>query len=693
MAVRGLVALMFVEKIRRRIKRPIYRRSHREIIQRTLWLSGLPVYDREKGEPFTLTDDEFAEVAADLTTHINAAISRRTNGFVKAVDMEVKVAPVIDEQSRLRQSLNNVQEEFETYTELARVDRPGCWGGLESRYYRRQEEKARIQKVKLQAELAQLLSAKKTMSGSAFVTFQEKQYSDLFLKEKPRCYKCRRYTYFTFGKAPFTAVTLCCTRAAHPEDMNWLNLQITWWRQVSIGAVLTVALLIGMVTLTLALTFASQADVLVPALRRKLEVLAGWLSARADVLGRDEKFWYVVSKQVPALLLVVINSLVLPECISRISEAIRLHQKSSAHTFQLHVNLVFLVLNSLIIPVFGLTSIGAFVQWGEQRLTTFTTMQLVSEVAKKLMQSSGVFAVRYILSCACVSNTISLLQLAQVGYRAVCRRLARTPREMVEATQNFPFAWGYWYAWTISIFTIGMALSSFVPSVLPCSFLFFAAQHYVDRYNLTNAVFDHGPQSENVFITRALHYMRCIVAAWWIAMSVAFWVILDRGFMEDWDCVVPLKLVRSILAILVVASAWLLVWSWWDLQSILHDSNFQMVDLSDRSYWRNLLFSIFETCSGSAKKQYSKKEMKGDATDMEAFLSTPETPRVLELGGWAARPPAEPDPPPGSSPEGDEDGAEERGADPVPNYWKGTTDAELTWDACSAGLQSEPFPL
>jgi len=289
-------------------------------------------------------------------------------------------------------------------------------------------------------------------------------------------------------------------------------------------------------------------------------------------------------------VLVLINSLLLPDCICRIGQAMRLYRHSSVEVIQLHLNYLFLMLNAMVIPILGLTSIGALIEWGESEISHkrsgLPIISLFARVLEKLMQSSGVFAVRYILNCACLTNANSLLQVAQLIYRAYARRVARTARDFVEAEETWVFAWGYWYAWTISIFSIGLVLSTVVPSTLPSAALFFSLQHFVDRHNLSHGVYAHGAESENLFVTRALHYMRCSVAVWWLLMGCGFSFVLHHGLNAEWDSKFPLRVVRSTAGLLPVSGVLLIVWSWWDQQSILHDSHFQIVDVSKRGMHR-----------------------------------------------------------------------------------------------------------
>jgi len=91
------------------------------------------------------------------------------------------------------------------------------------------------------------------------------------------------------------------------------------------------------------------------------------------------------------------------------------------------------------------------------------------------------------------------------------------PSAIMDAEEPWVFAWGYWYAWNISILTIGLVLGSLVPCASVFVAFFFTIQHAVDRHNLKHRIYGHGPdiEIENLLVVRVLHYMRCIIALWW----------------------------------------------------------------------------------------------------------------------------------------------------------------------------------
>lgn len=616
-AIRGIAAIFFVERLRNRIKRPDS--QHAEKLQRTLWLTGLPVYDRETGKPFLFNDADFKRVSDDLRLAMNNDLNRWTLGNRVQAEMKIEICPIVDTWHKVSSDLHRAREVMAVYNDLINTHRKGIQGAFFAKYYARKFKQKRHLVSRLCLEVERISRDKKGISGCAFVTFAEPRHRDHFLKEKPQCWQCRNFAFFSFGRPPFASVTLACMRAPHPSDVNWLNLHVTQLERRLRLITLTILLFIVMVTIITPVTITSQMNVILPALKKRVEVVATLLHSKNLLLGNNAEFWYSITNQLPALLLVTVNSLLVPECIRRISEAVRPHKHSYVEVLQLHLNYVFMILNAVVIPLLGLTSISTLVLWGERKVG-IPFWALVASVLSKLLQSSGVFAVRYIVNCACLTNTNSMLQLAQAGYRIYAKKTSFTPREFVAAEEQWIFAWGYWYAWTLSLFTLGICLSTLIPSTLPCAALFFTVQHSVDKHNLLNGVYGHGAESENSFVTRALHYMRCIISAWWFTQGVGLALLLpDTGDEANWDSIVPLPLVKTIIGLLMLLAVALTLWSWWDMQAILHDSHFQMVDISKRGMNRSSLLANLDRFLRKACC-YSDYVSLGsdDAADMES---------------------------------------------------------------------------
>merc|ERR1719215_2347528 len=88
--------------------------------------------------------------------------------------------------------------------------------------------------------------------------------------------------------------------------------------------------------------------------------------------------------------------------------------------------------------------------------------------------------------------------------------------------------------------------------------------------------------------------MRCIIAVWWIIMGTAFELLMRNGLQDQWDSWMSFKATKNIIRMQVAFALILIVWSWWDQQSILHDSNFEDIDVSKRGMSRRGLCSFLD---------------------------------------------------------------------------------------------------
>merc|ERR1719277_244116 len=151
------------------------------------------------------------------------------------------------------------------------------------------------------------------------------------------------------------------------------------------------------------------------------------------------------------------------------------------------------------------------------------------------MTINGLHFIRYLFSCALVSNCIALLTSYRFNLQE-CITLtfvSVSPRDR-EAAQELPqWAWGYWYAWCLSIVAIALGASVMVPGTLPAACVFFILKYRVDKFNLKNRVYSCGPENLGVFTTGVVWRMELIVGSFWIAMGFMLYAASAEVRMED----------------------------------------------------------------------------------------------------------------------------------------------------------------
>jgi len=554
----GIVVLVYAQLMQSMWHQtPLFETSHNKM-DRTIWLSWLPVRDQMRGAAFLLTDGEIQRVASDLRLALltTLATPAELQGFemLKRLELDelaqrlvetVEVSPVVDRHHELSFLLRDSEERADSYRACS-VNAGKFllwWYTSRLAYSKRQADFAR-------EELLRLNMSKKSLSGSAFVTFHKADViRKLMSMDPPRCWEMRGkyagFSYFTFGRPPFASVTLKIMPAPHPDDLNWSNLHISWKTSTLRFCLLAGVLLVVMVGL---ITPENLQALFLPLLGHEF---FAWFGRTEDV----ENNVLVMQRnlhQFKTTMLLGINSIILPELIYRIAVAARHKQKYVEEVRQMQLNFYFLVFNTVVLPILQKNSLkdmavraGALVgNLFSLEFGLFST--LIHDVCSGFLHSTrGRFAIQYLMSSSFLSNAIALMAMhwMWVLKRILLRIYAVSDRERQLAREPAVFAWGYWYAWLLSVVALGLSMSSIIPGILPVGFIFFTIKGLVDRYNLNRGIWILGSENKGIFTIHVVYYMRFIVAAWWMFMGCV--VVTAAQEVEDgtvWPGVVLMTL-------------------------------------------------------------------------------------------------------------------------------------------------------
>mmetsp|Transcript_8254 Transcript_8254/g.18478 ORF Transcript_8254/g.18478 Transcript_8254/m.18478 type:complete len:958 (+) Transcript_8254:137-3010(+) len=460
---------------------------------------------------------------------------------------EVQVAVVVDTWKQIQDDLHQAREYTATYegkyqrysADLRDAQRPvlrrlishpaAWWYWRRARHYEQQAEE-------LEFELEQIREGKKMVAGSAFVTLKESRHRDFLLRhdsdELAWWILPISHAFFSFGRPPFASVTLSARRAPHPSDIIWQNLHVSKIKRSLVFWILSSILLFVMVVV---ITVVRISEFVVP--------VVGLIHAELDQLERND-LWqeyvpeYVqqafgvvnikvlsasVLEQMPSLVLLFINAVMLPLAIDFVISCERTVSHSQAEHARMLVNFFFLFTNTVIVPFCGVASLNELLSMFVQGLKDSTVFEPIENV---IFASNGYFALKYLMSAALFSNVNQLLQLSQHFGRWLKRTfIVVTVREKEKAAEPWPFYWGYWYAWNLSIFSLGITVSVACPSTLPVTAVFFSVKYLIDRYNLQTGIYASGTDIEGSLAFRVVRYMRFIVALWWIAIGACAYAI------------------------------------------------------------------------------------------------------------------------------------------------------------------------
>mmetsp|Transcript_58913 Transcript_58913/g.140610 ORF Transcript_58913/g.140610 Transcript_58913/m.140610 type:complete len:956 (+) Transcript_58913:165-3032(+) len=459
---------------------------------------------------------------------------------------EVQVPIVVDAWKRAQDDLREAKEYTATYeakyqrfsVDLADGTRPvlrrllthpaAWWYWRRARYYEQWAEE-------LELTLERIRMDKKMIAGSAFVTLKEPRHRDFLLRhdaDEAWWILPPTNALFSFGRPPFASVTLSVRRAPHPHDIQWENLHVSKIRRSFVFWTMSVTLLFFMVVI---ITVVRISEFVVPVITLvhgeldELESTAVWqawvpLYVQNSLRVMNTKvFWASLLEQMPSLILLFLNAVMLPAAIDFVIACERTVTHSQAEHARMLVNFFFLFTNTVVVPFCGVASLDellAMLLKGMEDATVFEPIESV------IFASNGYFALKYLMSAALFSNVNQILQISQHLSRWIKRTfVAITQRERDLASEPWPFYWGYWYAWTLSIFSLGITVSVSCPSTLPLTAVFFLVKYGVDKYNLETGVYASGTDIEGTLAFRVVRYLRFIVALWWVAIGACAYAI------------------------------------------------------------------------------------------------------------------------------------------------------------------------
>merc|ERR1711920_132732 len=89
------------------------------------------------------------------------------------------------------------------------------------------------------------------------------------------------------------------------------------------------------------------------------------------------------------------------------------------------------------------------------------------------------------------------------------------------------FAWGYRYAFNLSIICVALFLGT-LSSTFPLALIFFCLRYYVDKHSLDERVWVMGPENAGVFTVQVVTYMKLIVSVWWMLIGVVVMAYAQR---------------------------------------------------------------------------------------------------------------------------------------------------------------------
>jgi len=242
---------------------------------------------------------------------------------------------------------------------------------------------------------------------------------------------------------------------------------------------------------------------------------------------------------------------------------------------QLSLNLFFLVLNSFLIPFSGVKSIlelfSVWIGGLEEGNVLHLDVKAATMICDHASTMDGIFAIKYLLNSTFLSNANQLMDLPQGFASWWCRKTAVTARQRSEANQPGPFTFGYWYAWTLSVYFLGICVGSLVPSIVFVATPFFLLKCLVDKWNIEAEVYELQTELDSTLAAQVVSWMRCLVGFVWIGSGLVLYHSEDVFGASHTKQPSDAVDVYSILGICLALSGFaVLLWSFIDLKTILY---------------------------------------------------------------------------------------------------------------------------
>lgn len=292
--------------------------------------------------------------------------------------------------------------------------------------------------------------------------------------------------------------------APPPSDINWDNLHIRpitqFWRATLTSSALFV----------LCVLVVSPVSV--------LDELHPLMEGVGKVPGHSTWARMMIAGYLPPLIILMINSMAIPFLISHITHFDRFWMRSSKQAASMHMNIAFMVINSLIIPLLSVNSLGLLVQ----DMVATPVDHWNAALGASFLSSSGSFAIRYLINSSLLSSGVQLLQLPHTLYHKFQMTVTSFTDETLHKMPSWNFDFGYWYAAALSICFLCLTLSVAVPLLLPCAATFFVIKYFVDSYNFQYGIYNVDLESRGALAEVATIYLLSAVSFMQFCMSGLF---------------------------------------------------------------------------------------------------------------------------------------------------------------------------
>ena len=199
-------------------------------------------------------------------------------------------------------------------------------------------------------------------------------------------------------------------------------------------------------------------------------------SQLSKVVDKDSMIFMMVADQITPIILMLFNYQFIPFCVNKTGEFSDFELKSDKHISNMRKYYFFLLLNTIILPISGITTMGTIMQ---KFIDKRGILELHTLITNNLVKSSTFF-IRYVMSCTFFSSCFLIFDIGHQMYRLFVQREflkgIRTVDEVEEDKMKrtlsaykdvWYFDMGYHIAFTQIIFLVVIIFSSVAPLITP----------------------------------------------------------------------------------------------------------------------------------------------------------------------------------------------------------------------------------
>lgn len=290
--------------------------------------------------------------------------------------------------------------------------------------------------------------------------------------------------------------------APHPRDIIWKHLHLPRWYIILKMLFYNLCLTVFYCVITWIISHLNLLHTV-----KSQERLSKGVAEKFNIRDISERsFWRAI---MPPMVMATLNTCVHPTMINTLSRKIGFWTQSTYQKYLLFGHVFYLIISTILIPL-----VASMISFWKIFDGAFESLSI--DLGKVLVSTSWRFSTIYVFNATFLGSSNQLLQLSQISVRSLGLYLFKYDIGMT----NFDF--GYWYAFHLSILTLVMLFSVFIPYLPMLGTLYFAIRYCVDRHNIAYDVLQLPLDSTGKISASAVKSMMLCISITQFAMSGVF---------------------------------------------------------------------------------------------------------------------------------------------------------------------------